>query len=207
MSYSDQWTSIYSILLENCFSVAMDRNGSMVLRLCYDLVDIGRKTQIADDIILHARELAVDPVGNYVVQHILCIPDRYMIMELVSSSESKEVKTKSESFIRGVLNRLQGHYVELSKQKYSSNVVEKSIANSVLLGDETIFDELLAIPAILQLLDNHFGTYVLQKTLQSLKVEELKKVDAEVRGCKAMNGSHGSSLLNKWKQILNKVQQ
>ena len=109
--------------------------------------------------------------------------------------------------MRGVLNHLQKHYVELSKQKYSSNVVEKSIANSVLLGDETIFDELLAIPAILQLLENHFGTYVLQKTLQSLKVEELKKVDAEVRGCKAMNGSHGSSLLNKWKQILNKVQQ
>ena len=52
----------------------MDRNGSMVLRLCYDLVDIDRKAQIADDIIAHARELAVDPVGNYVVQHVLCIP-------------------------------------------------------------------------------------------------------------------------------------
>ena len=41
----------------------MDRNGSMVLRLCYDLVDIDRKAQIANDIIAHARELAVDPVG------------------------------------------------------------------------------------------------------------------------------------------------
>ena len=187
--------------------MAMDRNGSMVLRLCYDLVDIDRKAQIANDIIAHARELAVDPVGNYVVQHVLCIPDTYEMMEWLSYSDAKEVKMKSESFIRGVLSRLQGHYVELSKQKYSSNVVEKSIANSVLLKDNTIFDELLAIPAILQLLENHFGTYVLQKTLQSLDGEELKKVDTEVRNCKAMNGSHSSSLLNKWKQILNKVQQ
>lgn len=70
----DQWSSIYHILLSNCYSVAMDRNGSMVLRLCYDLVDLDRKAQIADDIINHARELAVDPVGNYVVQHVLCIP-------------------------------------------------------------------------------------------------------------------------------------
>ena len=146
-------------------------------------------------------------MGIYVVQLVVCVDYTYEMMEWLSYSDAKEVKMKSESFIRGVLSRLQGHYVELSKQKYSSNVVEKSIANSVLLKDNTIFDELLAIPAILQLLENHFGTYVLQKTLQSLDGEELKKVDTEVRNCKAMNGSHGSSLLNKWKQILNKVQQ
>ena len=39
----------------------MDRNGSMVLRLCYDLVDIDRKAQIANDIIAHA---AVDVVSK-----------------------------------------------------------------------------------------------------------------------------------------------
>lgn len=56
--------------------VAMDRNGSMVLRLCYDLIDLTMKQAIAKDIIEHALQLAVDPVGNYVVQHILSVPDR-----------------------------------------------------------------------------------------------------------------------------------
>lgn len=74
----------------------------------------------------------------------------------------------------------------------------------MLLDDRAIFDELLAIPAILQLLDNHFGTYVLQKTLQSLQAVELKKVDVEVRSSKLVNGGHGVSLLNKWKQIMNR---
>ena len=65
-----------------------------MLRLCYDLVDIDRKAQIANDIIAHARELAVDPVGNYVVQHVLCVPDTYEMMEWLSYSDAKEVKIR-----------------------------------------------------------------------------------------------------------------
>ena len=72
---SEQWESIYEVLLKNCYSVAMDRNGSMVLRLCYDLVTLDKKEAIAEDIIAHAYNLAVDPVGYYVVQHVLSIPD------------------------------------------------------------------------------------------------------------------------------------
>ena len=112
---------------------------------------------------------------------------------------------KYYSFIRGVLGQLAGHYVELSKQKYSSNVVEKSIANSVLLKDNTIFDELLSLSAISQLLDNHFGTYVLQKTLKSLPRDRLKEIDTEVKGSRNFSSGHGQNLLSKWKQILSKA--
>lgn len=73
---SEIWHSIYDILLEHCFTIAMDRNGSMVLRLCYDLIDLPKKEAIAKDIIQHSLQLAVDPVGNYVVQHILSIPEQ-----------------------------------------------------------------------------------------------------------------------------------
>ena len=75
-SIRELWEPIYSILLTNCYMIAMDRNGSMVLRLCYDLVTLSKKQAIAQDIINHSLELAVDPVGNYVVQHILSIPKR-----------------------------------------------------------------------------------------------------------------------------------
>ena len=95
--------------------------------------------------------------------------------------------------------------MELSKQKYSSNVVEKSIVNSKLLGSPSIFEELLEPGAIVQLLENHFGTYVLQKTLQTMSREEVKRVDAEVRGNRVAMGSHGGNLLNKWKQIVSKA--
>ena len=118
---------------------------------------------------------------------------------------SAEEVVKYEEFIRGVLKELSGHYIELSKQKYSSNVVEKSIVNSAQLGDHAIYDELLEFPAIMQLLENHYGTYVLQKTLQSLSPDELKRIDTSFRGSRLVNNNHSMSLLNKWKQIVNKV--
>ena len=93
----DQWVSIYTVLLANCFSVAMDRNGSMVLRLCYDLVDVDRKERIANDIILHARELAVDPVGNYVVQHVLCVPEEWVCLLLSSAGRRARLATSTRA--------------------------------------------------------------------------------------------------------------
>ena len=77
--------------------------------------------------------------------------------------------------------------------------------NSAQLGDQGIYDELLEISAILQLLENHFGTYVLQKTLQSLSLEELRRVDSTFRGSRLVT-NHNMGLLNKWKQIVNKAQ-
>lgn len=117
---------------------------------------------------------------------------------------SAEEVVKYEEFIRGVLKELSGHYIELSKQKYSSNVVEKSIVNSAQLGDHAIYDELLEFPAVMQLLDNHYGIYVLQKTLQSLSSIELSELDEKVKES-FQSGNWNTSLMNKWKQILNKA--
>lgn len=125
-------------------------------------------------------------------------------MWCVEGSATEEETRTYRGFIEGVLSQLAGHYVELSKQKYSSNVVEKSIVNSKMLGSRAVYDELLEPSAIVQLLENHFGTYVLQKTLQTLSKEELKSVDEEVRGTRAVVG-HGAGIMNKWRQILNRV--
>ena len=125
-------------------------------------------------------------------------------MWCVECSATEEETRTYRGFIEGVLSQLASHYVELSKQKYSSNVVEKSIVNSKMLGSRAIYDELLEPSAVVQLLENHFGTYVLQKTLQTLSKEELKSVDEEVRGTRAVVG-HGAGIMNKWRQILNRV--
>ena len=125
-------------------------------------------------------------------------------MWCVECSATEEETRTYRGFIEGVLSQLASHYVELSKQKYSSNVVEKSIVNSKMLGSRAVYDELLEPSAIVQLLENHFGTYVLQKTLQTLSKEELKSVDEEVRGTRAVVG-HGAGIMNKWRQILNRV--
>ena len=52
----------------------------------------------------------------------------------VECSATEEETRTYRGFIEGVLSQLAGHYVELSKQKYSSNVVEKAI----LLNDDEL---------------------------------------------------------------------
>ena len=125
-------------------------------------------------------------------------------MEFHCSVNEEEEKVY-EGFITAILKQLSGHYVELSKQKYSSNIVEKSIVNSTEMKDHSIYDEILDSNAIVQLLENHFGTYVLQKTLQSLTSDELKRVDTTFRSSRLVNSNHGVNLLNKWRQIVNKA--
>ena len=163
----------------------------MALRLALDILDVPRVTPIAAILAANAPALASHPVGNYVVQHLLAIP-----------AEKEEWR---EEVIGEVLARLRGSFVELSKQKYSSNVVEKAVADSAVMGRREVFEELLEVSAIAQLLENHFGTYVLQKTLQSLKPEERRKVGAEVQSSFYMMGGRGTSLLSKWKQIMSRI--
>ena len=152
--------------------------------------------------LMAARSMTLEMLGNKMNPKT---SKQNLSRKLGRDNFSEKDLQKYYSFIRGVLGQLAGHYVELSKQKYSSNVVEKSIANSVLLKDNTIFDELLSLSAISQLLDNHFGTYVLQKTLQSLPRDRLKEIDTEVKGSRNFSSGHGQNLLSKWKQILSKA--
>lgn len=117
---------------------------------------------------------------------------------------TQEEAEEYQQFVRGILRQLAGHYVELSRQKYSSNVVEKSIANSLALGDRTVFEELLAPEAAVQLLENQFGTYVLQKLLQSMKKKEVNEVDAMLRENRLLCCEH-KNRLTKWEHILERV--
>lgn len=136
-------------------------------------------------------------------------PRRVAARRRVDCRYSEEKVARYYSIIRGILSKLAGHYLELSKQKYSSNVVEKSITNSVMLGDNTIFKELLAVSAVQQLLDNHYGMFVLQKLLQSIPPQWSKEVEKQMKDVeKQLKGGrmgNGPNLFEKWKQLLNKV--
>lgn len=131
------------------------------------------------------------------------------MQEGVDRRYSEEKLARYYSIIRGILSKLAGHYLELSKQKYSSNVVEKSITNSVMLGDNTIFRELLTVSAVQQLLDNHYGMFVLQKLLQSIPPQWSKEIERQMKDIeKQLKGGrmgNGPNLFEKWRQLLNKV--
>ena len=68
-------------LKDNCVDAAKNRNGSMVLRLCLDVVDKKTKLLLSKDLIESAVVLSGHPVGNYVIQHLLEPPPNGYVIE------------------------------------------------------------------------------------------------------------------------------
>ena len=72
-----------------------------------------------------------------------------------------------------VIDRLDGNFVHLAMQKFSSNVVEKCLK---LGGDESrakIIQELTSSTRLAQLLQDPFANYVVQSALTVSKVKYL----------------------------------
>jgi hypothetical protein len=92
--------------------VATHRHGCCVLQRCIDFAAPHQAAALAVEISMNALALIQDAYGNYVVQYIL---------DLGLDGISKQI-----------MMSLRGCYVQLSLQKFSSNVVEKVRAMCLL---------------------------------------------------------------------------
>lgn len=96
---------IYNIINENIVEISTHKHGCCVLQKCIDNAKTGIKEIIIDNLISYSHTLILDQYGNYIVQYILAMGD----MEY------------NRKIIIGLLEDIS----YLSKQKYSSNVIEK----------------------------------------------------------------------------------
>jgi hypothetical protein len=121
-----------------------------------------------------------DAFGNYVVQYVL---------ELGQSDSS-----------RAVMKSLEGHFAELSMQKFSSNVVEKCLKLGGLDPErEIIIQELVVSPLLPRLLQDSYGNYVVQSALTiSNGAVHQDLVDAIKPFLPSLRGTpHGKRILQK----------
>ena len=87
--------------------------------------------------------------GNYVVQYVL----EFGVAEYSSK----------------VMTNLMGNYADLSVQKFSSNVVEKCLklgGRSLTETRELVVREIMQSPQLPRLLQDPYGNYVVQSSLQ-----------------------------------------
>lgn len=121
-----------------------------------------------------------DAFGNYVVQYVL--------------------ELGQEAASRAVMATLEGHYAELSMQKFSSNVVEKVLKLQGLDEERNkVVREVLSSPLLPRLLQDSYGNYVVQSSL-SVSSGELHQalVDAIKPYLSALKGTpHGKRILQK----------
>eukprot|EP01089_Gocevia_fonbrunei_P019667 TRINITY_DN703_c0_g2_i1.p1 TRINITY_DN703_c0_g2~~TRINITY_DN703_c0_g2_i1.p1 ORF type:complete len:676 (+),score=113.15 TRINITY_DN703_c0_g2_i1:55-2082(+) len=136
---------IYDAVAGHCVEVATHRHGCCVLQRCIDHAVEKQKLQLITEIAANALALVKDPYGNYVVQYVLDLPYAGVISILIS--------------------KLKGHLVELSTQKFSSNVVEKCLTVGSATTRSWMVAELLASGQLDALIQDPFGNYVVQTAM------------------------------------------
>jgi hypothetical protein len=131
---------IYRAVSQNLVVVATHRHGCCVLQRCVDYADVLQREMLIGVITKHALQLVCDPFGNYVTQYVL-----------------------GEQVIRQFV----GHVVALSMQKFSSNVIEKSLKVASYELRAVLIAEICASPLLPKLLSDCYGNYVVQTALDT----------------------------------------
>lgn len=131
---------IYRAVSQNLVVVATHRHGCCVLQRCVDYADVLQREMLIGVITKHALQLVCDPFGNYVTQYVL-----------------------GEQVIR----QFAGHVVALSMQKFSSNVIEKSLKVASYELRAILIAEICVSPLLPKLLSDCYGNYVVQTALDT----------------------------------------
>ncbi|XP_074559724.1 putative pumilio homolog 8, chloroplastic [Curcuma longa] len=129
-----------------CVDIATHRHGCCVLQKCIHDFTGEYQHNLVAVVAANGFELAQDPYGNYVVQAVLELEKPFALAILKS--------------------KFQGRYVELSIQKFSSNVVERCFSYFGNDFPATFINELLSFPHFDQLLQHPYANYPIQRALE-----------------------------------------
>lgn len=138
---------VYDILTNDALveKISMHRHGCCVMQRALDHACEAQKTLMVAKVVEHSFPLVRDAYGNYVVQYVLEMP------------------------LPGIATRftrtLRGRFIELAKQKFSSNVVEKIMNKGEKDALDAILDEIIACRDMAVLLQDPYANYVVQTAL------------------------------------------
>lgn len=141
--------------------VGTHRHGCCVLQRCIDHASGHQKAQLISQITANAFSLVQDPFGNYVLQYI------------VDLGESAFTDPLCYSF--------QGSVPLLSKQKFSSNVIEKCLRGAQPSVSRMMIEEMLNGNELEKMLRDSFANYVIQTALDYADADTRAKIIDTIR--------------------------
>ncbi|SPO05724.1 related to Drosophila pumilio protein and Mpt5p protein [Cephalotrichum gorgonifer] len=130
----------------HCIEVGTHRHGCCVLQRCIDHANADQKAWLIGRITEHAHILVQDPYGNYVIQYIIDLNE--------------------PAFTEPVVHQFRGHVSQLSRHKFSSNVIEKCLRCAQDPSKDMIVDEILVPGEIEKLIRDNYANYVIQTALE-----------------------------------------
>ncbi|KUI67963.1 hypothetical protein VM1G_03374 [Cytospora mali] len=137
---------IFDAVGNQCVDVGTHRHGCCVLQRCIDHASGDQKVTLISRITEHAVTLVQDPFGNYVIQYIIDLSEPI--------------------FTEPVVKQFYGRIAQLSRHKFSSNVVEKCLRCASDESKDMIVEELLAPGEMDRLIRDSYANYVVQTALE-----------------------------------------
>ncbi|RMZ79770.1 hypothetical protein DV738_g3205, partial [Chaetothyriales sp. CBS 135597] len=137
---------IYNAVAQYCVVVGTHRHGCCVLQRCIDHAKGAQRARLIARITECAFDLVQDPFGNYVVQYILDLDE--------------------PTFTKPLCDSFKGRVVALSKQKFSSNVIEKCLRTADQDSKRALIDEMMLGNELEKMLRDSFANYVVQTALE-----------------------------------------
>lgn len=152
---------IFDSVGNHCIEVGTHRHGCCVLQRCIDHASGEQKPWLIQRIIDNGRILVQDPFGNYVVQYILDL--------------------NVPSFTEALVATFKGCISRLSRQKFSSNVIEKCLRCLTGPYKDMIIDELTGPQEMERLLRDSFANYVVQTALSNSTPHQMHQLVEAIR--------------------------
>jgi len=144
---------IFKAVASEVVEVASHRHGCRIVQRCIDAAVAHDRSLLVGAICRSTLTLVQDPFGNYVVQYVLGLQDQQANAEIVRC--------------------LSGRLGVLSRQKFSSNVVERCLQLSGPEERLVMIRELADTRVLGELLRDVFGNYVVQSALTITPEPEL----------------------------------
>jgi len=173
------------------YSLAMHPYGCRVIQRLLEKIGRGRARPLLKEILHHTVALSKNKYGNYIIQWIIknCVVER-----------------------REVFLKLLGRVVELSRDKFASNVIEQSFrrssrAHANELAEELFQDESYhgkSYPKLALLVNDQFGNYVVQTLLESSSGQFQHRLLRYLSKCQTSKKDYGKNLFLKVGMMLQK---
>jgi len=162
---------IFEELAKHIFEVSKLKQGGCIIQKAFDTSNIDQKALLVNEIIKYMDKMINDEFGNFIIQHVLNL--------------------KNDEFSIKVINYVKENIVELSKLKFSSNVIDKCLLyDNVKLKNE-IIEKLVSKKIISELILDQYGNYVVQKALSATSGNLFNELISLIKpALKNMKNSH-----------------
>ena len=179
---------LYDYLADIAVDVALLQQGATIFSTAISLGSYNQKEKMCNKINQNLNKLINNKYGNYSVQAII--------------NALKDEKKLIEPIYLYISNNI----VELSNQKYSSNVVDTFIMKKDEFSKQ-IINEIIKNNQIKEMIKDQYGNYVIQKAMSISNSETLNKIIQQIKPVipELLMNNLGKKIVNKLAQQYNIV--